>query len=272
MLPRQKTSLILIGPIIIKRFHLFEFCDQPWVKGWMREGFMDCLATMYRFSNPYGKFSEYILENLHEDTVYDLATGTGESIEPFLKFLHEHHTDHDIKIIGTDLFPNPEILTHIKGQYPHFDYIEHPINALNPPEGDNASYLMFTGFHHFKPDEATAMIQTCLSKGKSLTILELTRRYGLFSYIFSVLSVFILMPTPFFAKKWRWQKFVFSLIPVIPFMVGFDGVVSNLRTYTKTELEQLAQNAFPTKTIKVEFQQRRYGLLFKSYICRFSID
>ena len=44
--------------------------------------------------------------------------------------------------------------------------------------------------------------------------------------------------TPF-----RWPKLLATLIPIIPFVLTFDGIVSTLRTYTPEELADMARAA-----------------------------
>ncbi|HVX56724.1 MAG TPA: hypothetical protein VHA37_03250, partial [Candidatus Saccharimonadales bacterium] len=42
---------------------------------------------------------------------------------------------------------------------------------------------------------------------------------------------------PFFARRFAWRKLLFTtLVPIVPFFVAFDGIVSALRTYTKDEI------------------------------------
>ena len=132
---------------------------------------------------------------------------------------------------------------------------------------------MFTAFHHFKPEDAKNIIKKCLSNGQSLTIFEFKSRYDVMSYVMSVFGLFYLIFVPFVAQKWGWRKFIFTtLIPIIPFVSTFDGIVSNLRTYTKSELQYLAQQAFPDKIVKMDYQQVRFSLFFKSYMCHFYLE
>ena len=256
----------------LKRFHLFEFCDQPWVKGWMREGFMDCLSFMYWSSRPYHALAPQIIKQTTEFQIIDLATGGGEAIEFLLKYLEKNHADASLQIVGTDLFPDQTSLEIVKQKYPHFDYRTESVDAFDPPDGESVAYTMFGAFHHFREKDAVRLIRSCLSKGQSFTIFELTARYNLLNYIWLFIGLFAFMFVPFFAKKWRWQKFVFSiLITIIPLMCVFDGFVSNLRTYTKGELEDLVQKAFPDKIVRMDYREQRFNLLFKSYMCRLHV-
>lgn len=257
---------------MFKRVHLFEFCDQSWVKNWMREGFMDCLAAVYHFAKPYDNFMPSFVNKNKGCHIIDLATGGGEAAESMLHALKQDQNHIDFKITGTDLFPDHASLEILKEKYIHFEYLSKPVDVFNLPDLGDVHYTMFTAFHHFKEQDAIDVIKSCLQKGHSLTVFEFTQRFNFFQYIGLIPIFFMFMTTPFLAKKWRWSKFSFStLIPVIPMMLVMDGFVSNLRTYTQSELEHLAKKAFPDQPIKVEYQEKRFALFFKSYMCHFSL-
>jgi hypothetical protein len=41
-------------------------------------------------------------------------------------------------------------------------------------------------------------------------------------------------------RPFKWQQFVFTyLIPIIPFCFAWDGAISNIRTYTIKDLDEL---------------------------------
>ena len=234
---------------------------------------MDCLSLIYMVSRPYHKFIKDILEHTQDGHICDLATGTGESVEFVLQYLRSNNVTGNIRVVGTDLFPSHKTLENLKTKYPHFDYIAESVSAFDPPGGENWLYTMFTGFHHFKPTEAVQIIDVCLSRGQSLSVFELGTRNSLPTLLFLPANLILMMLAPFFAKKWRWQKFVFStLFPLIPIMHTYDGLISNLRIYTKTELQNLAASSSHGAGVKVEYQEKRFSLFFKSYMCRFYLD
>lgn len=52
----------------------------------------------------------------------------------------------------------------------------------------------------------------------------------------------VLLVTPFL-RPFRWSRLALTyLLPLIPLVVVFDGIVSCLRTYTVAELEELARS------------------------------
>ena len=262
--------------MIIPRLQLFEFCDQPWIKGWLREGYMDCLASIHRTIKPYESFLQDLLHysaKYHIRKFYDLGTGGGESIEFFLDHLKNEQPENTLKIIGTDLFPDQNSLRRAKEKYPHFDYIPESVNALDLSLDKNSSCLMFSAFHHFKPEDAARLIRSCLINDSDLIIFEFTSRKKFLHYATMMITMPLLMLVPFHTKNPGWLKSIFTLlIPIIPIMVNFDGFISNLRTYTETELCELAKKAIPDKKVNVEYKEKKYAGVLKSYYCRFYID
>ncbi len=259
-------------PLLPFSLRLFEFCDQRTLPPWVREAFMDCLTAIYKISKPYNGYSEQLMQQVQgEEKIIDLASGGGEGGEFFLNYLEKNHPNSNLKIVGTDLYPDLQSLKIMKAKYKNFDFIPEPISALNPPPSN--IYTMFTAFHHFKEDLAISLLQNCLTTGKQFIVFEITVKNCSMTYITSILNFFPAMFVPFFAKRWDWRKIIFStLIPIIPFFLSWDGVVSGLRTYTKKELQDLATKASPDGRIKMDYTEKRYFGILHSYMCRFYVE
>jgi hypothetical protein len=57
---------------------------------------------------------------------------------------------------------------------------------------------------------------------------------------------FVGMLAPFFCARFSWKKLlVTTLIPIIPLMVQFDGIMSCFRSYTVDELESFLPQDLP---------------------------
>jgi hypothetical protein len=98
---------------------------------------------------------------------------------------------------------------------------------------------MFTSFHHFSPQEARAILQNAADAGEGIGVFEITRRAPL---TIGLMFAWALMP--FVCAPWirpfRWSRLLWTyLIPVIPLVFLFDGVVSCLRTYRPQELREI---------------------------------
>jgi len=75
--------------------------------------------------------------------------------------------------------------------------------------------------------------------------------------IFSPLSV--LLTTPFI-KPFKTGRFFFTyIIPIVPFFVLWDGIVSALRTYSVTEMNTLVKELTNTKTFNWEIRKIKSG-------------
>ena len=100
---------------------------------------------------------------------------------------------------------------------------------------------MFTSFHHFSPEDARAILQDAVDAGESVGIFEFTRRDPLtMGLIFAgVLLMFVHTPR---IRPFRWSRLLWTyLIPIIPLVLLFDGVVSCLRTYRPQELREMVE-------------------------------
>lgn len=267
---------------MFRRFHSFEFCDQSWVKGIVREAFMDCLEAIYRSFGPYEKnFTTLALEAKTKGTIIDLATGNAAPILTFLKFLEKKGkasgkdaTIQNLTVIATDLYPHLESWQTIQKKHPFFSFKEQPFDAIRQKEDIPCVYTMFSAFHHFNEDQAVEIITSKVSETSDLMIFEMTPRDYLANYAWLPFAMPFFMLSSLFARKLKFGKILISMIvPIVPAMVIFDGLMSNLRTYTRPELEVLADLASKAsgKNIQAEYIVKNYSVIMHSYSCRFFV-
>ena len=104
---------------------------------------------------------------------------------------------------------------------------------------------MFTAFHHFAPEAAREVLRDAVSQGTPIAVFEATKRNAI-CVLFTLLTPIITLLVMPRVRPFRWTNLLFTyLIPVVPLMVVWDGVVSCLRTYDVDELRALAQSADP---------------------------
>ena len=98
---------------------------------------------------------------------------------------------------------------------------------------------LFSGFHHFAPKAARAVLEDAVRTRQPIAVFEASHRSvaALFAITFSPLFVLLVTPAirPFRISRLFWTY----LVPLIPLLVLFDGVISSLRIYTPTELLEL---------------------------------
>ena len=101
---------------------------------------------------------------------------------------------------------------------------------------------MFASFHHFRPEEARGILRDALEKRKSIFIFEATARTPAAIASSLLIPLLVLLMTPR-VKPLSWFQNVFTyLIPVLPFLIFWDGLVSQLRTYSVRELEEMTRD------------------------------
>jgi len=100
---------------------------------------------------------------------------------------------------------------------------------------------LFSAFHHYPPDRAEAVLADAVAKGRGVCVFEGVshRAIGLLSVPLQVPAMMLMTP---FVRPFRWSRLVFTyLIPLIPLVVLFDGIVSMLRLYSEDELRELVE-------------------------------
>ena len=100
---------------------------------------------------------------------------------------------------------------------------------------------MFTSFHHFSPEGARAILQNAVDAGEGIGIFEITRRApSTICLMFAwVLMLFVCTP---WVRPFRWSRLLWTyLVPIIPLVLLFDGMVSCLRTYRPQEMREIVE-------------------------------
>ena len=97
----------------------------------------------------------------------------------------------------------------------------------------------FLSFHHFKPEQAQAILQNAINNSQPIAIFE-----GQQPSVKSLIPMFlsplnVLLTTPFI-RPFKVDRILFTyLIPILPLFILWDGVISVLRTYTVKELNMM---------------------------------
>lgn len=99
----------------------------------------------------------------------------------------------DLRIILTDYYPNIDAFKNTTKQSPHFEYIPYSVNALDVPAQLKGLRTQFLSFHHFKPQQAQAILQNAVIAQNPIAIFEIQERSfrSIVSMIFSPVAVLI---------------------------------------------------------------------------------
>ncbi len=248
----------------MQRHHLFELEDQRWLPAAIRNAITDFLqfavsvAKLYR---PFAPRLERAILKTRATRVVDLCSGAGGPWLDLLRHIAPLRSG-TVTVALTDHFPNRTALERLQeAADTRIDYEAGPVSAIEIPESLAGFRTLFSSFHHFRPDEAVAILADAVRSGQGIAIAESTQRHPLLMVYMLFTPVLVLLALPF-QRPFRWSRVFWTyLVPVVPFAVMFDGLVSCLRTYTPDELMTLVRRVDQHENYDWEAGIERIGRL-----------
>lgn len=225
------------------RVHLFEFEDQKWFPIFLRNygtDFLQFLANKTKMYKPIIPTIKKCLKESDTNTIIDLGSGGGGGLVWLNSELKKEIPT--LKIVLTDLYPNISAFEYLKDQSENFVFIQEPVDAKNVPEELKGLRTQFLSLHHFRPKEASQILQNAINSGSSIACFEAQERSlkSILVMVFSPITVFLTTP---FIKPFKIGRLIFTyLIPIVPLFVMWDGIVSSLRTYSLKEMNNLVKS------------------------------
>lgn len=244
----------------MSRIHLFEFEDQQWLPEFIRNYMTDFLQFLSNKTAMYKGIVPVIEKGLkvsQTNQIIDLASGGGGGLIWLNAELRR--TNPDLKITLTDYFPNIPAFEHTQKQAENFDFVKTSVDARNVPENLNGLRTQFLSFHHFKPKDAQQILQNAIDTNSSIAIFEGQERslQSIMAMIFSPISVLVTTP---FIRPFHIGRIIFTyLIPIVPILILWDGVVSSLRTYSVDEMNALVANLNNKENFNWEIKKVKSG-------------
>jgi hypothetical protein len=234
---RQDT---ITGRRSMGRRHFLEIEDQSWCPAAVRDGLTDLLRLSLEIGNHYAPAVPRIaaaLKQLGQRRVIDFCSGAGG---PWLRLLPQFDEGIDMDVCLTDKYPNLEAFRRIrKASNGRIAYCEKSVDATAAPEDLVGFRTLFTSFHHFPPEQARAILRDAVANRQGIGIFEFTHRSPLAVFLCCLSPLGVLLFAPF-ARPFRWSRLFYTfLIPLLPLVSLFDGVVSCFRTYSPAELTAL---------------------------------
>lgn len=226
----------------MQRIHFIEIEDEAWCPAPVRDGATDYLQFVIEKANPY----QIILEKLQNaldltkrTEVIDLCSGGGGPWKNLIPALTSRNPR--IKFCLTDKYPNLDSFKELQKSFPdNLNFSTESVDAAQVPKELKGFRTLFASFHHFRPTEARRILKNAVENREGIAIFEFTQRKISAILAMLITPLLVLLVTPFIRPFKFSRIFLTYLIPAIPLVVGFDGVVSCLRTYTPTELKELA--------------------------------
>ena len=228
----------------MRRVHLFEFGDQPWLPGSLRDGVTDLLRAgidAFRMYHPILPLLADALRDSGESSILDLCSGGGGPLPALCRAL-AGDLGLDVRARLSDLRPNLAAFQQIaERQRGRVEHVREPIDATCVPAEVAGFRTLFSSFHHFRPEQARAILRDAFVRRRGIGVFEFTERsmFGVGQVLTSPLSTILLTP---FIRPFRWSRLALTYaLPVIPALYFFDALVSQLRTYTVDELRDMTR-------------------------------
>ncbi len=248
----------------MRRIQFIELHDQAWFPSSLRDYVTDALQFGFNLLKSYAPIAPLLQSALDwtgSVSIVDMCSGGGgpwlelsrklqcgtcaggalpgrDGVEP------RHHTSGsaDLQIWLTDKYPNLEAFQNVRAASGNrITFYPEPVDVTKVPRELKGLRTMFTSFHHFPPDHARAILQDAVDAGESVAIFETTRRAPSTIGLTFAFVLMLFVGTPWI-RPFRWSRLLWTyLIPIIPLVLLFDGVVSCLRTYRPQELRELVE-------------------------------
>jgi len=231
----------------MKRIHLFEFTDLPCYPQAFRRIQTDYLQFVTTLGSGHKNLIPLFAKAMQQagtTEIVDLCSGGGG---PWVG-LQEHFRQAGLSVTVklTDKFPNPEAIRKWQGSARQgIEYLPKPVDATDVPPGLKGMRTLFEGFHHFKPEQARAILRDAFEKKVAIGVFEASLKppFGLLLLLFSPLTTLVgyLLFTPFIKPR-ALSRFLWTyLVPLVPLATCWDGVISLLRVHSPTDLRELTE-------------------------------
>ena len=201
---------------------VFEFHDQHWFPAVLRDYVTDDLQAILNVVNlcePIVPRLRQALAASHAKRVVDLCSGAGGPW-PLIYPQIRNEDEPGLNVLLTDKFPNVDAITRESGRLAHgLSAYPAPVDATHIPTQLAGFRTIFNSFHHFRGDEARAMLKECVDKNEGIGVFEVPGRY--------VMTMALVLLIPFadwiivpLVSPFAWRRFIFTyLIPVVPFVL-----------------------------------------------------
>jgi SAM-dependent methyltransferase len=226
----------------VERLHLFEFEDQRWCPAVLRNaitGYLRLAVTITQQIRPVVPALADFLRRTGESSILDLCSGSGGLARQLAGGLERRGMP--TRIVLSDLYPDTAAFAEVaRASGGLIEFRSAPLDATAVPAELPGLRTLFNAFHHLRPDEARRVLSAAAESGRPIAIIEFIERgiIPLSGIFFSPILVLFLAP---FLRPFRWQALLFVyLVPVVPLMILWDGLVSWLRVHSLGELRAMA--------------------------------
>ena len=225
----------------MRRYQLVELEDLPWLPRSIRDAGTDYLQFMWQAVRPWQAIAARLVPALAatgDRRLVDLGAGGGGPWRGLLPVLQQVYPD--LEVMLTDRYPNLAAWQTLQHSFPQaVQAWTDPVDAAAVPPTLPGFRTIFAALHHFPPAQARAILADAVRQRQGIAAFEAGQRHPLafLAVLFAPTLAYLVTP---FMRPFRWSRLFWTyVIPAGPFIVLWDGLVSNLRMYTPAELRDL---------------------------------
>ncbi|CAD6449140.1 0d52555a-b56d-42bc-a31a-1772494bb005 [Sclerotinia trifoliorum] len=175
-----------------------------------------------------------------------------------------------VQFVLTDLHPHIPDWTEASKRSENLNFISESVDAANAPRnllknvngvnGETKVFRLYNlAFHHFDDGLGSKILKNTVETADGFGIFELQERTLSSLITMFAMGIMILGITPFYFWRSPGHLFFTYIIPIIPFVLVFDGIISSLRTRSAEEVEALMRGSgVDTQEWKVSSGRERH--------------
>lgn len=175
--------------------------------------------------------------------IVDLCSGAGGPMPEVLLRLRKRPGFENLELLLTDYYPNRRaIALYEKDIGSNVQYLHQSVDAANVPPELNGMRTMICSLHHMKPQDVKAIFSDAIAKRQPFLAFELSDNSSPRWLWWAAIPVGFLMSIVLSirVRPLGWFQILGTyFIPILPLCIAWDGAVSNARTYTQQDLEQI---------------------------------
>lgn len=250
------------------RIHAFEFIDLPWLPNIFRDGATDYLDFFFGkiqfYQKEHASLSAFI-KTKQIQSITDIASGGGGGIMSLYPVLQSN-----ISIQLSDKYPNEQCMAKIaQKNLSNVQYLSTPIDGMSREDLGRITTdicTMFGVLHHYTPQQVETLLENVAGQQKTIAIVDVKANDMLrnipkvvlvFPWIVNMLVLFVFtwLFTPFLRPITWWRLLFTYILPIIPFVIAWDGTVSALRAYSAVDIQAIFEkisNRYPQYSLHIE--------------------
>lgn len=251
----------------MRRMELTEIHDHPAFPTFLRDLVTDALQALWDFGNSYHPILPRLraaLASARTQQILDLCSGAGG---PWLS-LHQAlqtTTPTPINIRLTDKYPNQQAFERAHAASPTISFESRSVDAAQVPSDLPGFRTIFSAFHHFEPPQAHNVLADAFHRRQGIAVFEAARPTPWTMLVLCLTPMIVVLLT-LRIRPFSWRRLFFTLVvPVVPFVIWYDGIVSCLRAYPHQQLRDLVRD-LSCPTYHWDIGEERGGLLPVTYL------